>query len=311
MNVLEVLDYYGLLAGAKPNNEFSLKVVCPFHNENVPSMVVDLRDGRFYCFGCSTSGNMYDMIAKIEKVDSLVAMQKAVTIGKKYGGRGEIKIPELHEKDKEDMRQQAEIFFESLQIPDWNLVKANYEWNTAKSNYMIDRGFKKKTLRRFDVRINKTSNYPVIIPINENEVFKGYVCRRVDGEEPKYLYNEGFSKKNTLFGNIEKGLVMVVEGSLDRMMVTQFGFKNVVAFLGWKCSDYQAGVLDRYGKRILCGTDNDEAGELGYDYLKSIFPKKNRVVRFLYPPKVKDPVERKMTPELFWDCFTKSMQKYL
>jgi DNA primase len=260
-------------------------------------MYVSLKDGNFNCFGCSKSGNIYDLVAAIENVDSLHAAFIISKITKKYKGRGEIKILETYEKPSEELLEDAKCFFYSL---------PKTPWDTIQKNYMFKRGFKKRTLRQFDVRINPSSNYPTIIPLKEQGIFKGYVCRRADHEEPKYLYNDGFSKKNTLFGDLEKGLVMVVEGSLDRMKVHQHGFKNVAALLGWKCSEYQAELLDKYSKKILCATDNDEAGEKGYDYLKSIFKKK--VIRFRFPNDIKDPDE--MDSEIFWQSYVKSTMKF-
>lgn len=34
------------------------KVLCPFHEEKTPSMMIDFRSMRYHCFGCGESGTM-------------------------------------------------------------------------------------------------------------------------------------------------------------------------------------------------------------------------------------------------------------
>ena len=47
------------------------KCVCPFHNDNQPSMVVGEYEGveRFKCFGCGEIGNVFDFVQKYDKLD--------------------------------------------------------------------------------------------------------------------------------------------------------------------------------------------------------------------------------------------------
>lgn len=37
-------------------------ILCPYHDEKTPSCVVDLKEGRFVCFGCRSKGS-----AKVRK----------------------------------------------------------------------------------------------------------------------------------------------------------------------------------------------------------------------------------------------------
>lgn len=38
------------------------KCLCPFHGENTPSCYVDYEQGLFYCFGCKSSGDIFDFV---------------------------------------------------------------------------------------------------------------------------------------------------------------------------------------------------------------------------------------------------------
>ena len=52
-----VLNYYGLL-----EYQDKYKVVCPFHEDVNASMLIDVENASFYCFGCGKFGNVYDFI---------------------------------------------------------------------------------------------------------------------------------------------------------------------------------------------------------------------------------------------------------
>jgi hypothetical protein len=42
---------------------------CPLHNEETPSFMVDLKQNKFHCFGCSEHGDVIDLYMKINNVD--------------------------------------------------------------------------------------------------------------------------------------------------------------------------------------------------------------------------------------------------
>ena len=59
-----VLMHYRLIT-----DTYSLqyKIVCPFHADQNPSMLVDLSDGRWFCFGCQKSGDAQGFVRLMEK----------------------------------------------------------------------------------------------------------------------------------------------------------------------------------------------------------------------------------------------------
>ena len=51
---------------------------CPFHNEKTPSFSVK-QDGQFFkCFGCGESGNVFNLIQRIVKRESMFIMKKPI-----------------------------------------------------------------------------------------------------------------------------------------------------------------------------------------------------------------------------------------
>lgn len=257
---LSVLQHYNLLGNAKLS-DVSITILCPFHEEHTPSCSISVVKGAFYCFGCGASGTIVDLVAKLEHTDALHALRIVQKIHK--GNKHKLTAIEftIEEHDAEQLQQEAYDFFYSLPKPSWDVIT---------NNYMLSRGFTRKVLRHFDVRINQSSTYPIIIPLFERKHFRGYVCRRVDNETAdKYRYNKGFSRHSVVVGRMDKDKpVLVVEGIMDLMKAYQYGYPNVCALLGWKCTAEQAKKLAKRAPSIICGLDNDEHGDQGYRELK-------------------------------------------
>lgn len=254
----------------------SIKIPCVFHEENVSSLSIDTTTGIFHCFGCGKSGDIIDIVAKLENVNRLQAM---VIINKITEFDNQDKIIPIKKQNKNWITE-AKLEFQSCVKPSWSQIK---------NHYMISRGFNAKTLNQFDVRLDPLSTHPVIIPLYENDKFKGYVKRRTDGndDEIKYLYNKGFRRNNCLIGRYKKGVIVVCEGILDLMKLWQGGFRNVACLLGWKATRYQVEKLKQYTNTIISALDNTETGENGTALLSEHF----KVIRFPFPEFRKDPGE--------------------
>ena len=66
--VRQAAEHYGLKIGQ------SNMVCCPFHADRTPSM--KLNEDYFYCFGCGTSGDVIDLVAKLFNLSSYDAAKK-------------------------------------------------------------------------------------------------------------------------------------------------------------------------------------------------------------------------------------------
>lgn len=282
-----ILVHYGL---AEEGCDSFLMISCPFHNENAGSLSFDLSKGLFYCFGCEAKGDMIAFVARLEQCDSFVALRKVVKILGGFKSSPRVVVPPVNRKLA---REEAFLFFNTLPKP---------RWLTIGSNYMLDRGFDFRTLSHFDVRLNPSSTHPVIIPLYQGNRFAGYVSRRTDAGEPRYWYNKGFMRRDTLVGKVVDGPVLVVEGIMDLMKAWQFGYHNSCAILGWKCAVHQLRLISAVQTSLICALDSDAAGERGYEYLRSKF---KRVRRFKFKKGVKD-VGAINSKKAFWEGIEKA-----
>ena len=278
-SLAKVLHYYGLLEG---DDEF--KIVCPFHNDINASMQISLHDNFFYCHGCAKSGDALQFVLIVnKKMDALEACKEYYKILRSkevkhlhFGNRkGRIK------PDNKQALVEASDYYYGLKTIDW--VK---ESNPEK-DYMLKRGFSPKALNACKAKLTYNPMYPIVFPMIDSGEFKGWVCRtttkRIEAKR-KYLYNEGFSRRNTLVGDYSGKVVVLVEGYMDRLKFIQFGSKKVVAILGWKITSQQISKLKAKGvKYIISALDNDTCGRKGTAYLRQFF----KVIRFQYPKKVK------------------------
>lgn len=280
----KVLHYYNLLEG---DSEF--KIVCPFHEDINPSMIVNLNEGNFFCFGCNLSGDAPAFVRYMNKdlndLQSLILYYKILKSDKVKSV--EFKVHNTRKKENQQALLEAMDYYFGLKSTNWKKEESE------PSNYIKGRGFDAYALNKCKAKINYNNSYPLIFPMLDMNDFKGWVCRttnKIVEKKRKYLYNEGFSRRNTLVGKYDNEVVMVVEGYMDWLKCKQYGIKYVVAFLGWKATNEQIQKLKNQGvKYIISALDNDKCGKDGTKYLESL--NLFKVIRFPFQDGIKDPGE--------------------
>ena len=308
----KVLWYYNLIPDV---NSPTQKIVCPFHDDVNPSMLVNLEDGTWFCFGCQMTGNaerfVREMERKYNRLNDLQSYKRYLEILKSdkcsniHVSRSVMQKAKVPQKQLYD---EAYDYYHGLRTVDWQhddepeVVEAR--------EYMAHRGFGPEALTACKAKVTYNDQYGIVFPMLDNGKFRGWVCRtmRKDVEKRrKYLYNAGFSRATTLCGSYgAEDWVIVVEGYMDRLKFVQNGITNVVAILGWKMSAQQIAKLKAAGIRhVLSALDNDECGRKGTMYLKTVFGTKN-VSRWQYLKGIKDPGE--MSPAAFRKMYAKSVR---
>jgi len=120
--------------------------------------------------------------------------------------------------------------------------------------------------RYFDM-FRSRAMFPIIDARGNVIAFGG---RTLEKREPKYLNTSDtpvFNKRNGVFAaNLlrqERHLdrVILVEGYMDVVSLTQFGVRGVCATLGTALTPEQANLLRRYAPQVYLGYDGDSAGQ--------------------------------------------------
>lgn len=304
----KVLYHYGLIQEPR---SLETKIICPFHADENPSMLIDYDKGSYFCFGCGAYGDAFHFVEQAEK--EVKGIQLIIKFFKILNSN-EVKHIRVNRKMLRVRKQSKELYDIACDYY-YGLSKINWLKNKTKEvvetrDYMLKRGFTPETLNECEAKVTYNKQYELIFPMLDNGEFKGWVCRTTNPEvekKRKYLYSEGFMRRNTLVGNYSNcETVFIVEGYMDRLKFIQYGVKNVVAILGWKMSREQEMKLKALGiNHVISALDNDECGRKGTDYLKGIFRK---VTRFRYEEGFKDPGE--MTKEDFQRMYNKTMMVY-
>lgn len=288
-----VLLYYRLIESVESQE---MKIICPFHADKNPSMKVDFATGFWYCFGCQEGGKWKKFILKMEGSELKAELVKQKIM------RGEVKStglvirqvsPEVARRRQRQLRVEAMDYYVGLPKVAW--ASSGDPEVCMVRDYMVERGFTVKSLQHARAKFNYSRDYKLIFPIADNGSFKGWVCRTIDPEVAKfrkYLYNKGFSRRNTVVGSYgqhcdgPQDYVVIVEGFMDRLKLEQLGVKNAVAIFGWKITQEQVEKLKQAGIRfVVSALDNDDCGRRGTACLRKHFD----VIRWPYLKGIKDP----------------------
>lgn len=278
------LNYYNI-----PVEGNRFKILCPFHEDINESLLIDLDTDHWFCFGCQSGGDAKDFIKNMENLNDFESYGLLFKILNDSKIKGEyikkVKTKKQIAKENKQARLEAKDYYFNLKTIDWYEDEPYFE---KEKEYLLERGFDLGALNKVKCKVTFNDSYPIIFPLNDMGVFKGYVCRTMDPEiqkKRKYLYNKGFSRRNTLVGKYDCKTVMVVEGFMDYLKAKQYGVKYVCALLGWKATPEQIEKLKAQGvETIISALDNDECGIKGTKYLENYF----EVIRFQYPKSIKD-----------------------
>lgn len=285
---------------------------CPFHNEKTPSFTVFTDTSSYYCFGCGAGGDVITFVMNRENLDyveaiKLLASRAGLSLPEDRG------VPDQKKKSRERMYEMHKIaarhYYSNLTKTDNACMEylkgrgldagsvTRYGLGFAKDDFqdiktlLLSKGFSLAEMFEAGLVAKSQKNgsyydkfrnrlmFP-IIDIRGNVVaFSG----RALGKEqmPKYMNSPEtpiYHKGDILFGlNVAKekneGTLILCEGNIDVVMLSQAGFKNAIAPLGTAFTVEQARVIARYAKTVVIAFDSDAAGQKAtakaIDYLRS------------------------------------------
>ena len=293
VNIVDIISSYINLT-PKGKNYFG---ICPFHDDNNPSMSVSEDKQIYKCFSCGATGTVFKFIMDYENISFREAVQK-------IANQSGIKINIQNKIKKKDHGNLHDIYDLSLK---YYMNNMNTESGKEAKEYLKKRNIDEKIIKEFQIglALNKRQTLYNILSkkYQTNELEKtgligkndyGYYdiflerimfpLYNLEGKVVAYsgrIYNkednskyintretEIFKKGELLYNyhrakNIarRKNQVIIMEGFMDVIRAHSVGIENVVATMGTAVTNVQANLIKRMAKEIILCFDGDEAGE--------------------------------------------------
>lgn len=304
--------------------------LCPFHNETAPSFSVDEQKQVYHCFGCKAGGSVIQFVMDIERLSfpeavAFLADQLHMPLPEMQNDPAYEKRRTLKERIYLANRTAARMYHQLLWQPESSAI-LHYLQQRGLSDAVIlrfgigaappsaqvghrlmEEGFTEEELvqaglmlrregRTFDMFRNRAM-FPIIDTYGNVLGFGG---RAMGDAMPKYLNTSdtpAFNKRYTVFAaNLlrkARGLtrVILVEGYMDVVALSQFGVEGVAATLGTALTPEQARLLHRFAPEVYIAYDGDRAGQKAILRGLEVLEGENVPVRVLDFPGGLDPDE--------------------
>ncbi|VFP87749.1 DNA primase [Candidatus Erwinia haradaeae] len=215
-----------------------------------------------------------------------------------------------------EAREVSQIVIQRFSIgyapPGWNNLLKYFGNNALYRQLLLDTGMLIKNLQgqTYD-RFRERIMFPIHDKLGRVIGFGG---RILNNGIPKYLNSPEtiiFHKGNQLYGlyetlkkNSQPSKLLVVEGYMDVLALSQFGVDYAVASLGTAITDKHIQTLFRITNTVICCYDGDNAGRhAAWRMLKIALPymQDGYQLRFMFLPEREDPdtIIRKEGQKLF------------
>jgi DNA primase len=275
--------------------------LCPFHAERTPSFNVREETGRYRCFGCDKSGDVFTFVQEIEHVDFVGAVEQLAAragIQLAYTSTGQSRERARRKRLIEAMEAAVEWYHRRLlEHPDarpardylrsrgitgevarrFKLGWAPDEWDALSTGSGIDPALLRENGLAFTNRRNRLQDAfraRVLFPIfTENGEAVALGGRILPGSTDPAKYKNSqetpiYTKSRTLYGLnwakadiVNADEVIVCEGYTDVIGFHQAGLPRAVATCGTAFTEDHVRLLKRFANRVVLAFDADAAGQ--------------------------------------------------
>ncbi len=289
-NIVDIISSYIPLV-KKGKNYFG---ICPFHDDNNPSMSVSEEKQIYKCFSCGASGNVFNFVMEYEHIDFKDAL---FLLAKKAG----IVINNINVKQSNKNDKYYHMYDISLKLYQNNL--STKLGNDAKA-YLKERLLTEEAIKYFKigvalkeqdqlVKILLDKQYSIKeledlgLSYNNKDLFinrimfplfdvsgkvVGFSGRIYNSKsDSKYVNTKEtfiFKKGELLYNyhnakesaRLDKSIILV-EGFMDVIRLHIAGFDNVVALMGTSLTKEQINLLKRLSNNLYLSLDGDNPGK--------------------------------------------------
>lgn len=246
--------FYETYVSEPMDNPGENSVKCPWHDDNVSSMSINLKNGRFYCHVCDIGGDEYEFFRIEEGYEKYQFGEMVKEIEKSFGKR-----PEDVAQANEDVAMEDNI------IPEREIQRfVRILKNTDKIQQFLSnkRGLREQTLQDFEIGYDLER---ITIPIRNSSgdcVNIRKYSPEAKGTAKMVSYKQGYGKARLFpVSNLKYDDIMLVEGEMDCLLANQLGYHAITATGGantWKTE--WNGLFQ--GKNVVVCYDIDDIGRI-------------------------------------------------
>lgn len=138
VDIVEIISSYIPLKRAGRN----FRALCPFHHEKTPSFMVSPDRQIYHCFGCSAGGNAFKFLMQYERMEFPEAVE---ALAKKAG----VTLPKAQMQDAKAASLITQLYNINELAASFFLTVLNSASNSGVKNYLIKRGIKDETIKKF------------------------------------------------------------------------------------------------------------------------------------------------------------------
>ncbi len=300
--------------------------LCPFHEDKSPSFMVSPTTGRYKCFACGESGDVFTWTMKTQGLDfreALELLAKEAGIELQKGGASpaqrsdrvrRLEAMEFALRFFRDAFLKSEAAtqyclrrgFEKVVTDKWEigyapdvgdalavaLKKAGYSLDECKSLFLVERDGGGGYYDKFRGRL--------MFPIrNERGELVGFGGRLLGDGTPKYVNSSDtplFHKSHVLYGYFQArdrlmkdSHAILTEGYFDVIACHRAGVTGAVASLGTAFTEDHAKLLKRFASKVTILYDGDGAGQKAALRALEILEQTGLDVRIARTPQGSDP----------------------
>jgi len=324
-DIVEVVSGYVDLK-QKGRNFFGL---CPFHNEKTPSFSVNPEKQIFKCFGCGVGGgsiNFVMAIDNLEFVDAVKYLAQNLNIVLDIQGGDTKKFSDLksqliamheiatnyyQEALKTINGKKALVYLSERGMTKDIMSEFKIGFSPDSSNDLLEilrkESYSAEAMNLSGLFIKSERGYfnrfrsRIMFPIQD---YRGNVIAfggRIFNKDDQVKYQNSpetpiYTKSNVLYGlhqnssHIrESKKIILVEGYMDLLQLTQAGINNSLAISGTAFTEGHVSILKRYTNNIYITFDGDEAGQKASIRSGYILAKNSLDPKIITPPNGMDP----------------------
>ena len=298
--------------------------LCPFHHEKTASFSVNPDLNLYYCFGCKAGGNVVQFVMEMERVSYLEAVKLLadrihMTLPEVRDDPDYEKRRSQRERLLGANREAARFYHEQLWKPEgkraldylhgrglddgiirrFGLGASADQWDGL-TKYLTEKGYTQEELSLAGLTVVKSESaydmfrsramFPII---DQYGNVLGFGGRAMNDAKPKYLNTADtpvFNKRKGVYAiNLirkQRDLkrIMLVEGYMDVVAISQAGVTGAVATLGTALTNEQARLLKRFAPEVHLAYDGDEAGQHAIERGLEIFEQEDVPAKVCFSP---------------------------